>query len=158
MVAFYYQFDRNELPCPLCLLQRTGLIITGLAFLFNIRFGIKGGHYSIAILGAIITGSIAVRQILLHIMPRDAGYGSVFLGLHFYTWSLVTSVLILMAITLMLSLSGSDSTTPPSSSRPGMVVMLLFCVLLAINLLSTFLECGFGECADNPLHYLLLQK
>ncbi|EGQ4636628.1 disulfide bond formation protein B, partial [Salmonella enterica subsp. enterica serovar Molade] len=27
VVAFYYQLVRHELPCPICLLQRAGLII-----------------------------------------------------------------------------------------------------------------------------------
>ena len=33
-------------------------------------------------------GAIAARQILLHIMPGDPGFGSAFLGMHFYTWAL----------------------------------------------------------------------
>lgn len=32
VVAFYYQLVRHELPCPICLLQRAGLIIAGFGF------------------------------------------------------------------------------------------------------------------------------
>lgn len=42
VVAFYYQLVRHELPCPICLLQRAGLIIAGFGFLFNLCFGLRG--------------------------------------------------------------------------------------------------------------------
>ncbi len=45
VVAFYYQLVRHELPCPICLLQRAGLIIAGFGFLFNLCFGLRGIHY-----------------------------------------------------------------------------------------------------------------
>lgn len=37
VIAFYYQLVMHELPCPLCLLQRIGLIIAGFGFLFKDR-------------------------------------------------------------------------------------------------------------------------
>ncbi|KDS03141.1 inner membrane protein [Salmonella enterica subsp. enterica serovar Heidelberg str. RI-11-014316] len=76
VVAFYYQLVRHELPCPICLLQRAGLIIAGFGFLFNLCFGLRGIHYGMVIIGSILTGVMASRQICLHIMPGDTGYGS----------------------------------------------------------------------------------
>lgn len=75
VVAFYYQLVRHELPCPICLLQRAGLIIAGFGFLFNLCFGLRGIHYGMVIIGSILTGVMASRQICLHIMPGDTGYG-----------------------------------------------------------------------------------
>ncbi|PWL04715.1 disulfide bond formation protein B, partial [Candidatus Liberibacter asiaticus] len=36
IVAFYYQIILHEIPCPLCLLQRVGIIMIGIGFLFNL--------------------------------------------------------------------------------------------------------------------------
>ncbi|AHB99270.1 hypothetical protein M973_07510 [Francisella orientalis LADL 07-285A] len=33
--AFYFQFIMGEIPCPLCLLQRLGLLAIGFGFLLN---------------------------------------------------------------------------------------------------------------------------
>src|SRR5450830_661552 len=97
-IAFYYQLALAELPCPLCLLQRAALITAGCGFLFNLRLGNKGAHHAMVLAGAVVTGIIATRQLLLHILPGDTGYGSTLLGLHFYTWALVTAVLLVVAV------------------------------------------------------------
>ncbi|WP_202962601.1 disulfide bond formation protein B [Candidatus Arsenophonus nilaparvatae] len=55
IVAFYYQIILHEIPCPLCLLQRVGIIMIGIGFLFNLIFGINQLHYSIIILSSITT-------------------------------------------------------------------------------------------------------
>ncbi len=157
-VAFYYQLIESELPCPLCLLQRAGLIIIGCGFLSNIRIGIKNRHYCMMIAGCFLTGIIALRQVLLHIKPGDAGYGSNFLGFHFYTWALILSLLTLVAITAMLMVrAGKVSTFQfPLYPRWSKAVMLFFVLLIAANLVSTILECGGGQCPANPTGYLLL--
>ncbi|AZE48322.1 hypothetical protein C4K04_2650 [Pseudomonas chlororaphis] len=62
LIAFYYQLALQEIPCPLCLLQRVGMIAMGFGFLMNIRFGIRSVHYGVALLGALLTGVIASRQ------------------------------------------------------------------------------------------------
>ncbi|CDG90534.1 disulfide bond formation protein B [Xenorhabdus bovienii] len=159
IIAFYYQLARFELPCPLCLLQRAGIIMIGLGFLFNIYFGIKNAHYSLSLLGCLVTGFIAMRQVSLHILPGDTGYGSTFLGLHFYTWAAVLSILTIIAIAVIMPLKAgnTDSSryTPPTL---GKIAMGLFAFLIAANLVSTVLECGSGQCDDNPTFYQLLKK
>ena len=158
IVAFYYQLVKSELPCPLCLLQRVGLIIAGCGFLFNLCISVKNMHLGMVIIGGIITGVIATRQVLLHIAPGDAGYGSAFLGLHFYTWALVSSVLIIIAATVILFMSDLNIALRPLGigALPGRIVSGLFVLLIAANLISTLLECGTGQCADNPVRYELL--
>lgn len=158
LVAFYYQLALFDLPCPLCLLQRVGLILIGCGFLFNVRFGIKGAHYGIALIGCVVTGSIAARQMFLHILPGDAGYGSTFLGLHFYTWALLSSIIAVVAIAVMMMLGKDRSVTEETLtvSLWGKLAMVLFALMIAANLVSTVLECGGGQCADNPTFYQLL--
>jgi disulfide bond formation protein DsbB len=159
LVAFYYQLALFELPCPLCLLQRVGLILIGFGFLFNVLFGIKGAHYGIALLGCVVTGSIAARQMFLHILPGDPGYGLTFLGLHFYTWTLLASIIAVVAISVMMMVNFRPKNEGYISvSLWGKIGILLFAVMIVANLLSTVLECGGGQCADNPMFYQLLGK
>ncbi|MCC4622492.1 disulfide bond formation protein B [Xanthomonas cassavae CFBP 4642] len=159
LVAFYYQLILYDLPCPLCLLQRVGLISMGIGFLFNMEFGVKGAHYGMALTGCAVTGSIAARQMLLHIMPGDAGYGSTFLALHFYTWALLASVFAAEAIAVMMMLGPKDRPATEDASSVslwGGITKVLFCLVIVANLVSTVLECGGGQCADNPTFYQLL--
>src|SRR5215813_9633100 len=81
IVAFFYQLAIGELPCPLCLLQRAGFIAIGLGFLFNLRIGERASHYAMILVGSLVTGFFAIRQVSLHLAPGDAGYGSTLLGL-----------------------------------------------------------------------------
>ncbi|WPB58564.1 disulfide bond formation protein B [Xylophilus sp. GOD-11R] len=163
-VAFYYQLVRSELPCPLCLLQRAGLILVGLGFLFNIRMGIRNTHYAMALVGAVTTGAIALRQVFLHIEPGNVGYGSSFLGLHFYTWALVASVLLVLAVALMMSLGHWGPVLQPAlhglsvSRILEKFVAIVFVALIAGNLVSTVVECGAGQCADDPKVYEMLVR
>jgi disulfide bond formation protein DsbB len=83
LAAFYVQFALGELPCPLCLLQRVAL--TGLAVgpILTLRHGPRPAHYGLIILAGLLGATIASRQVLLHITPGDAGYGSALMGYHF---------------------------------------------------------------------------
>lgn len=155
LVAFCYQLFLHELPCPLCLLQRVGMVLIGMGFLFNICLGRRGLHDAIGLAGCIVTMAISFRQVLLHILPEEAGYGSTFMGLHFYTLALLCAIAAILyyAFTLLF-----DAGVTPiyRSSRLAKGVAWLFVLVIAANLLSTFLECGLGQCEDNPLIYRLL--
>jgi hypothetical protein len=37
------------------------------------------------------------------------------------------------------------------------VTLTIFTLLVAVAPVSTVLECGVGQCDDDPLHYLLLE-
>src|SRR5580658_8706209 len=74
--AFAAQLLLNELPCPLCLLQRVQFTMLAIGPILNVRFGPRPGHYAVSLLAACVGAAVAARQILLHIMPGDAGYGS----------------------------------------------------------------------------------
>jgi len=157
-VAFYYQLVLFDLPCPLCLLQRVGMILIGMGFFLNLRLGIRNIHYGLALIGSVTTAAIGMRQVLLHIRPDDAGYGEVFVGLHFYTWAVLASVVAILGIAVMLMLESRASVTRPrgpDAFTTGMarVALGVFVLLIAGNLVSTLLECGPGACADDPVSY-----
>jgi len=156
--AFIEQLVFGELPCPLCLMQRAGLIAVGLGFLLNLRFGIQPLHYGVALFGALVGASTSVRQILLHISPGDPGYSKAVFGFHFYTWSFITFIAVIFGIALLLCLSEKNqSGRPVFAGRITVIVMLTFLVIVFGNLASTLLECGLTQCPDDPTQYLWLQ-
>src|SRR5690606_30148285 len=77
------QIVYHDLPCPLCILQRAGLMAAGFGLALNLGIAIRPAHYGLMILGAMLGGTIAARQIALHIVPGTGSYGNAFLGLHF---------------------------------------------------------------------------
>jgi len=159
-VAFTYQLALGELPCPLCLLQRAGFIAIGMGFLFNMRLGERPSHYAMILIASLVTGFIAMRQVSLHLAPGDPGYGSALWGLHFYTWALIAAVGIICYVALVFVLkdaAGKREGDAPVTGFASNAVFAIFALLVAANLLSTVLECGAGQCDDNPVRYLLLK-
>lgn len=154
--AFFFEFGLHELPCPLCLLQRFGLLLTMVGFLMNIRFGTHPAHYGFSLLSALFTAAVAIRQILLHIIPGTETYGSALFGLHTYTWSFITSVAIVIVTICYLFFEKQFTRhfsfrTHPHFGKVLFVVAIGMCVL---NIVSVFMVCGFGSCPDNPTAYL----
>ena len=158
--AFAAQFMLNELPCPLCLLQRIMFTALAIGPMLNIRFGPRPSHYALSLLAALVGAMVSTRQVLLHIMPGDAGYGSALLGYHYYTWALlgfVAAIVALSAILLFDKQFDNTLTTPPVPAFARTTVWVVI-GLTALNVMSTLLECGLSACADNPVVYELLKR
>ncbi len=157
VIAYGYQLGYFELPCPLCLLQRVGFILSGCGFLLNLIIGNKNSHYALILLSNLVTAAVSTRQVLLHITAGDPGYGSAFLGLHFYTWALLLSLFLIVWIAVILFIR-PEKTTGLNSKKSVItkIGVSLFILLIAANLCSTVLECGSGQCADDPIYYQLL--
>ncbi len=102
IAAVIMQFYLQEIPCPLCLLQRFGIMAVSIGFLMNLRFGIRASHYALSMLAAVYTGFVALRQMSLHIIPGDKGYGDALFGLHLYTWVFISAVAMILFITLLM--------------------------------------------------------
>ncbi|MCC8981820.1 disulfide bond formation protein B [Bradyrhizobium acaciae] len=159
--AFAAQLLLHELPCPLCLLQRTLFALLAIGPILNIRFGPRPSHYALSLLTAVLGAAVSTRQVLLHILPGDAGYGSPLLGYHYYTWALIgfIAAIILLAAMLLFDRQFDHRTaqvTAPGKFAQGAAWLVVG--LTALNVLSTLLECGFGACADNPVVYELLKR
>src|ERR1700687_3678426 len=102
--AFAAQLLLHELPCPLCLLQRIQFAVLAIGPILNVRWGPRPGHYALSLLDAAAAGAVfSTRQVLLHIMPGDAGYGTALLGYHFYMLALIgfAAAIVLLAAILL---------------------------------------------------------
>src|SRR5882757_10687292 len=160
--AFGAQLLLHELPCPLCLLQRIQFAALAIGPILNIRWGPRPSHYALSLLAAAAGAAFSTRQVLLHIMPGDAGYGTALLGYHYYTLALIgfASAIVLLAAVLLFDRQFEDKG-PTRQTAPGAfatTAVWLLIALTALNVVSTLLECGFGACADNPVVYELLKR
>jgi disulfide bond formation protein DsbB len=157
--AFAAQFLLNELPCPLCLLQRVMFALLAVGPILNIRSGPCPSHYAMSLLAAVVGAVVSSRQVLLHILPGDAGYGSALFGFHYYTWALIGFVAAIVLLSVMLLFDRQfDKDTKSAPGAFATVAVWLVIALVAANAASTLLECGFKACADNPVVYELLKR
>ncbi|NOH27250.1 disulfide bond formation protein B [Vibrio mediterranei] len=149
----------NELPCPLCLLQRIGFVMVMFGFLLNIVYGTEQRHYGVILVGALFGAATALRQVSLHVIPGTPVFGSPILGMHYYTWAFVIFAMTIAGVALLLVLWNKDwSDEHYQMNMFGRVVCILAIVAVAINVLSTFIECGPYQCPDNPVSYWLLDS
>ena len=161
IVAFVAQFVHNELPCPLCLLQRIMFAMLAVGPILNIRHGLRPSHYALSLLAAVIGAAVAGRQILLHILPGDPGYGSALFGYHYYTWAFIAFAAAIVLIALVMAgdpqFSAADEPPPGVNAFASLAVWLVI-ALTAANAVLALLECGFAACADDPKVYELLKR
>ncbi len=159
--ALVFQFFYHELPCPLCLFQRFGFLSIALGALLNLTYGNSWKYKLIIIISSLFTFAIGLRQILIHIAPNDTGYGSEFLGLHFYTWSAIVSfsVITLMSISFIVDFilnAMFDLERSKNISRASLIKvsgMILFGIA-SLNTILVIFECGYGLCPSDPNTYM----
>ena len=160
--AFAAQLVLHELPCPLCLLQRVVFATLAIGPILNIRFGPRPSHYALSLLAAVAGAVVSTRQVLLHIMPGDAGYGSALLGYHYYSWALIgfIAAIVLLAVILLFDrqFEPDDTAQLVAAELFAQAAVWLVIALTALNVVSALLECGFAACADNPVVYELLKR
>ncbi|WP_398480543.1 disulfide bond formation protein B [Tardiphaga sp.] len=158
--AFGAQFVLGELPCPLCLLQRIMFALLAIGPILNIRYGPRPSHYALSLLAAIVGAVVSTRQVLLHIMPGDTGYGTALFGYHFYTLALLAFVAAIALISLMLLSDRQFERQPAAPVTTGILATIAVGLIIALtagNFASALLECGFKACADDPVVYELLK-
>jgi disulfide bond formation protein DsbB len=148
--AFGVQIFMKEEPCPLCFLQRLGMIGVAGSLTLNLWFGIRPSHYGLGLLNALMGGIVALRQISLHVCPGFAAYGLPILGLSLYTWSFLVFVCCVLAIAILLFFYKPLESSQVPSPLPFIdkLVSYLILALSVGNILSAFFICGFGPCQD----------
>lgn len=156
IITFVFQFFLKEIPCPLCILQRIGLLITSLGLLLNLAYQFRPSHYSLSLLGALLTAFIALRQVALHVTPGSGAYGTTFWGFHMYTWSFILAIIIVLATSLALGIDRQYSVQRIKTKIETVITKALFALiffLIITNLVSVLMECGLSSCPENPTRY-----
>ena len=157
LMAFFLQIFNGEIPCPLCMLQRVGLMMVGFGFFLNVRFGPSAIHYAVIILSAMIGASVSLRQDLLHIVPGTGGYGSTIFGYHLYTWGFIAfmSTIIFAAVMLVVDRNRLAGQKFQSATWIATALGTLLVLLAAGNLITNLLVCGVSICSGDPTGYIL---
>ncbi|MFS2112645.1 disulfide bond formation protein B [Herbaspirillum frisingense] len=169
-LLLYFQWALQEPLCPLCLLQRTGIILTGIGFMRNLRFGVKSAHYGMAVIGALLTGVSALRQLALEGLPGQDAPGAVLLGMHFYTLSALFSLVALATIagllgvksaeypaTLVLMQMAEEPDIQVRTPWARITTCATFALLVGAHLAATMTACDPGICDENLFGRLQLQ-
>ena len=148
----------GEQPCPLCLLQRSGMIGLAVGPIMNLLWGMRPAHYAVSILAAFAGGAASTRQILLHIAtPGDSGYGPAFAGFHLYTWAFITFAVgaagcaALLLFSSQFSLGDTGVLRRKGALRIATLTVVawtsVYLIIIAVTVLP---ECGLGMCPDDP--------
>jgi disulfide bond formation protein DsbB len=163
--AFAVQLWLGEPPCPLCVVQRIALMLVALGPLHILLRTNAGGLTSratavgqgMAIIAAGLGAMAAGRQILLHILPSDSGFGSPLFGLHLFTWCFITFSCQIAASAILLI------TTPwlgdgKVRGSMTMITTAAFAFVVAANLISVIAEAGLHwYLPADPSGYLLFR-
>jgi len=147
--ALAIQFFKHEEPCPLCLLQRLGMLGVAAGILMNLKFGIRKAHYALALISALFGGFVALRHISLHICPGFPTFGHPFWGLSLYTWSFFVFASSIAYIALLLLIFDQKTDKKESIKRnwcDHLAFILVFLVTLT-NIFTTLWKCGLGPCS-----------
>ncbi|HET8715964.1 MAG TPA: disulfide bond formation protein B [Holophagaceae bacterium] len=162
--AFWMQFGRGEFPCPLCILQRMAMLLAALGpawILYRAKEGpVQAADLAtgagMAVSASVVGIAVAVRQVLLHIVPPDPGYGAPVLGLHLYTWSVVIFLAIMAVSGLGLLFPRELAAQGVRYGRASKVLLGLLAALILANALAVFAEEGFHLfLPDDPVRYEL---
>ncbi|MES2272566.1 MAG: disulfide bond formation protein B [Chlamydiota bacterium] len=148
LAAYSYQVIKSEDPCPLCLLQRLGMIGIATALLLNLRFGIKMEHYGLGILSALLGRIVSLRQISLHVCPAFPTFGEPVFGYDLYVWAFIVFTFAIFSIAILLMISGFTKNHEVHP-RWGILEKTAFGLVALItlgNTITTFLECGLSPC------------
>ncbi len=169
--AFYIQFVKGEFPCPLCMLQRYGMILATIGALFVIMQARRGtlttARYAqglgMGLLSVLAGASVSVRQIELHILPGDPGYGEPFLRLHLYTWAFVTFAIVMIYVGVMLTLMPRGIPQAPAEGttarKISTAIIWLFIGVVAANVIAIIFLEGFAwVLPDDPSGYTLIDQ
>lgn len=170
-ISLLLQFVGGELPCPLCMLQRYGMILATFGALFVIMQARRGtlttARYAqglgMGLLGVLAGASVSIRQIELHILPGDPGYGEPFLRLHLYTWAFVTFAIVMIYVGAMLMLMPRGIPQAPAAGTTARtvstVIIWLFIGVVAANVIAIIFLEGFAlVLPDDPLSYNLIDQ
>lgn len=166
IAGFWVQFGSSEYPCPLCIVQRMAMILCALGPALIVIHGLRARDiefatiltgYGMSILGAVLGLAASSRQVLLHILPGDEGYGSLIMGLHLYTWALIVFLFVLVFSGSRLLLFHSVTPQPTKNRWTGRAVIWLFGLVITANIVSVFFEAGLHAfLPDNPTSYRLI--
>jgi disulfide bond formation protein DsbB len=150
--AMVMQYAFEEIPCPLCLLQRFAMFGCCFGIVQQLHSGTSERGTGISLIFSILLLVISVRQTLLDLFPRPGHeyVGSAIFGVHMPIWCVFIAIALLLGFAIRLALFGGPRSAPEAEGAPmrrltqGLVIYVVF--ICAINFFSVAVQCGLGEC------------
>ena len=164
--AFADQLITGEPPCPLCVMQRIGMMLAAIGPCHVLMAARRGPLEArdiaigagILVLGSMVGASVAIRQILLHILPGDPGFSTPILGLHLYTWAFIAFACNIAAAGIQLMALSWYRPDPDARSPLAGITTAVLAAVIVTNILSVIAEAGFAwALPSDPVGYLLFQ-
>lgn len=149
---FYLGYIIGEGPCTLCWQERIGMVVTGVAGILMLRYGLKLRYIAMAF----ISGGYGIFMTLRHtsfMSSRDIGmgFGGDVFGAHTYTWGVLVYWVVIIFMSLMLLLvkkndfkdefASENTTIKPLSTYSKFVVWISFIVIVS-NAIQAFISAG----------------
>ena len=155
--AFIAQFAMQRIAMMLAALGPCYTLLTAQREGLSARVIAIGA--SITVLASLLGAAISIRQVLLHILPGDPGFGAPIFGYHLYTWAVIAFACSIAASGAQLLglqwFAGSATRLIPGARLTGFVLG----AMLVANILSVVTEAGFAwHLPDNPTRYLLFSR
>lgn len=164
--GFAVQLMTGELPCPLCVMQRIALMLCALGRL-HILLAARDGALTcrtvavgsgMAIIAALLGAAASGRQVLLHILPGNPGFGTAMMEFHLYTWGLIAFACQIAASGVMLIATGWLEERPLLWDGLARWSAIALAAIVVANLLSVIAEAGFHwGLPESPEHYLMFR-
>lgn len=142
LIAFKIQLIDGPNPCPLCYLQRIAYISAGFALCLNLAKGTSMSYYALFILSCLFGLITAIRQSLLHILPKDHGYGGVMMGMHIYSWNVIIFIILIVIACLALLMSNYADRRKHIYTGLSKALISIMVVITLLNLISSLLVIG----------------
>lgn len=148
----YLGYIIGEGPCTLCWQERIGMVVTGVAGILILRYGLKLKYIAMVF----ISGGYGMFMTLRHtsfMSSRDMGmgFGGDVFGAHTYTWGVLVYwvVIIFMGALLLLvkksdfkdEIASSQTKIKPLSAYSKFVIYLSFIVIVS-NAIQAFISAG----------------
>jgi len=164
--AYVYQFSYRDVPCTLCLLQRVAMVAVATGAAMNLMLGPSPRYYGVCLVSALFGIGVSIRQSMLHINPyfdtktgeptleatANPPFGESVMGLNLYVWGVVIFAVVILAAGVMLFFQDQFKPAgrePKWLGRLAVVGVAALFVVAALETLTTFLECGLGDCPND---------
>lgn len=164
--AMYIQYIDGLLPCPMCLLARLAFFGICFGVILSLKQGYSLRNVGLSMLSTLFLLVVSVRHTLLNISPppNDEGWTHPpYFGFHLPVWSIIIGFILLLGTALQLiiikqgdylELTNLKDTPIFRKIANALIALLIF--LLFVNVISTFIQCGFDMCYTDA--YTLLKN
>lgn len=143
--VFLLGFVYSDSPCVMCWEQRIGMAIIALLGIFILRYGPKPKYIGLSVFVGCWGVFMGLRHTGMH-AARDVGQGFSIeiMGAHTYTWALFVYwiCVVTMGVLLMLMRESDASAGPRPLHALEKLVMVVFMVVIAGNIVQAFASTG----------------